>query len=345
MNPVSEAVRRRRIVQMRFGAVGAGIVFVAAVAWETYRQSMPTTPPVTLHPFGTSPDQPARAPAPAFAASAPPEPAASAPSTLGTAPARNPGGTLISEGKDTRSDGPAPPYSASEGLKYEASTLLMSLGSSQLAGQRAQQSLQMLLDLAPSLARMPRRLRVDLDLLEQAAARPGRMARMSELLHENMGVEKIERSRKFFARDDAVQQFVARLDTAVMLKPQQVRQLADGVRQMSDWRQRAVMELASLTHVWGVESHLARVVLPALIAVVGVDQVEQPQAQALARDIALARVAHATAPLDDPRLWDLIQRISRPEIESTFDWGSQAYMGEMGQIVQLFGSRLRRPPG
>jgi hypothetical protein len=230
-------------------------------------------------------------------------------------------------------------------LKYEASTLLMSLGSSQLAGQRAQQSLQMLLDLAPSLARMPRRLRVDLDLLEQAAARPGRMARMSELLHENMGVEKIERSRKFFARDDAVQQFVARLDTAVMLKPQQVRQLADGVRQMSDWRQRAVMELASLTHVWGVESHLARVVLPALIAVVGVDQVEQPQAQALARDIALARVAHATAPLDDPRLWDLIQRISRPEIESTFDWGSQAYMGEMGQIVQLFGSRLRRPPG
>jgi hypothetical protein len=167
---------------------------------------------------------------------------------------------------------------------------------------------------------------------------------MVELLHANVGAEQVQRSRKFFS-DPAVHQFLVRLDESTRLKYQEVQSLAGQVSVMSDWRQTALWEIAKATHVWEVEEHVANVVGPAIMQSMGLPEISREKRRGLARNISVARIAHAIAALDDSRLWDLAQRLARPEVATPMEWAGQAFMSELPYVVQGFRERFRPPGG
>lgn len=333
---VNELIKGKRSRRLNLALSVAALAFLAAVAWEHYRSSYKSeSENVTLHPFGKGPQRPEGSPQMARTAGVP-EQTASAPSVsvqvAPTAPTAD-------------SDGPAPPMDANGAFRLqEASSLLLSIGPNMMSGQRAQQSLVMLLELSPPLARMPRKQRMDLDVLAQLHTRPGRSDRMVELLHTNVGTEQVQRSRKFFA-DPALQLFLVRLDESTRLKYQEVQSLTDQVSLMTDWRQAALWEIAKVTHVWEVEEHLADVVGPAIMKSLGLPELSREKRRGLARNISVARMAHATAVLDDSRLWDLAQRLARMEVATPMEWAAQAFMSELPYVVQGFSERFRPPGG
>jgi hypothetical protein len=333
---VNEVIKGTRSRRLNLALFFAAMAFLAAVAWEHYRSAYQSeSENVTLHPFGKGPQRPESGPQPAYTASVPAQ-ATSAPGARAqvapTAPAAD-------------TDGPAPPMAANGAFRLqEASALMLAIGPNMMSGQRAQQSLMLLLELSPQLARMPRKQRLDLDVLAQLHTRPERSDRMVELLHANVGAEQVQRSRKFFS-DPAVHQFLVRLDESTRLKYQEVQSLAGQVSVMSDWRQTALWEIAKATHVWEVEEHIANVVGPAIMQNMGLPELSREKRRGLARNISVARMAHATAVLDDSRLWDLAQRLTRPEVATPMEWAGQAFMAELPYVVQGFRERFRPPGG
>lgn len=332
---VNDAIRARRRARMGWIALVAGCVFLGAVGWEYQRQhARQLDKSVSLHPFGTGPQRPAQpAPEPAApGASSAPTPA-TAPGTAAQQPIPAPDGQALK--------GPAAEFAPSGPfVRQEASALLLAMGPNQLSGQRAQQSLELQLGLLPGLASQPRKRRQDLEVLSQVHTAPGRVDRMTDLLQENLGLDKVQSSRKFFA-DVPVHQLMVRMDETMTLKGPDIQRLVDGVRRMSEWRQAAVLEISKVTRNWDIELHLAESVLPSIALSMGLEVGDKLQHRTLARDISLARVAQATSALDDARLWDLLQRLSREEVTSALEWAAHAFKAETASVVQGF--RQSRP--
>lgn len=330
---VIDAIRARRRARMSLVALLAGCVFLGAVGWEYQRQqAKQLDKSVSLHPFGTGPERPLRAAQPA---SVPVAPGASSVLTPAAAPgAAAQQQSLALDGQALR--GPATEFAPSGPfVRQEASALLLAMGPNMLSGQRAQQSLELQLALLPGLASQPRKRRQDLEVLSHVHTAPGRVDRMTDLLQENLGLDKVQSSRKFFA-DLPVHQLMVRMDETMTLKGPDIQRLVDGVRRMSEWRQAAVLEITKVTRTWEIEAHLADSALPAISAWLALEPGDKLKHQAMARDISLARVAHATASLDDARLWDLLQRLSRVEVATPLEWAAHAFKAETSAIVHGF---------